>query len=177
MRLVSGAGAVVIALTPGAMQVLSVLAVTVVASVSTPADASATCNEHCLQSPCTIDVYKAAGSVGTDRDYWEDRGECSEQFCDPCSELVKDVSFTAETILNAVRMGSPADMKAIAQQYGDYLLINADRALLVIKGLQCDPDALGAVMPLSREKVNELRAAGVEDLARYLANREHGTQQ
>lgn len=129
------------------------------------------CREHCLLSCPDPTQYQSSG--GGNKNGWS--GACSYAFCGQCGsgELVKEHTAASEAILDQVRQGSPSDMKAVVRTYGKYMLVQVDRQLLVLKGLSCDPNGLGAVVPLSREKIDALREAGVQDMAEFVSTRDH----
>ena len=153
------------------VQVLPAVGLAVVASASAPSEASAQdCRQHCDDCGSAPNWYESTGEA--EEFGWG--GACAHGFCYLCeapSPLVKGVPMEAEKILDAVRRGRPSDMKTIARDYGKFLLIQPERQLLVIKGLNCDPEGLGAVVPLSREKTDALRAAGVGNLAEFILRR------
>lgn len=126
------------------------------------------CREHCLHNCALPNNYQSSGISNPNG--WG--GACSYLFCSGCGEsAVKDHVAVAEVILEEVREGSPSDVKAVVTKYGKYMLINVDRGLLVLKGLGCDPEGLGAVVPLSPEKIDAVRKAGVQDLAEFISTR------
>ncbi len=124
--------------------------------------------EHCSTGSGAPEWYESSGFA--EENGW--KGACSDDFCRNCApESIKDAPAIAAVILDAVRLARPAEIRDIVHDYGQFLLVHVDRRLLVIKGLGCDPDDLGAVVPLSVEKTHALRAAGVQDLAEFISNR------
>lgn len=130
------------------------------------------CRGHCLHcddSSAAPEWYESSGFG--EPNGW--KGACSDDFCASCApEKVREVSVVTEAIVDAVRNAGSADMSAVVREYGDYLLVQPNRDLLVVKGLGCDPSSLGAVVPLTRQKVEGLISEGVGDLAAFIEARE-----
>lgn len=151
-------------------QLLAAIGLAILMNAGASMEASAQdCREHCPKS-CSDPTHYQSSGFNNPNGFG---GSCGAPFCSKCGEeaAVRNAPAVAEVILSAVRLGRPFEMKTIAKEYAEYMLVHVDRQLLVIKGLGCEPEGLGAIMPLSREKTDALREAGVRDLAEFISNR------
>jgi hypothetical protein len=94
----------------------------------------------------------------------------TETACAGCdSRSLSERVVGASAIAKVVEAASSMELRAVLAAYGDRLLLNAARNILVIKGNGCDRDDLGTVVFLSPAKTREFARLNAPRLAKFLA--------
>jgi len=91
-------------------------------------------------------------------------------YCVACPKIEMAAEHTPAVadIVRELRTSTNATIALVANRYRDRLLIVPERGLLVIRGTECNPDALASVVFLERAKLEALAASGVGSLADHL---------
>jgi hypothetical protein len=82
---------------------------------------------------------------------------------------VNDDFISATDIARVVEAASAAQVAAVVEAYGDRLLLNVRRSLLVVRGTACDPNALVAFVFVSQAKSKAYERLGVPSLQQFFA--------
>lgn len=78
----------------------------------------------------------------------------------------------AMIIGRVVEAATVRELRAVVAAYGNRLLLNASRNVVVIKGNGCDPDALSTVVYLTPSKARALARLNTRALESFLASLE-----
>lgn len=146
--------------------VAAALAVALVGSPSGVA-AQSGCGDNCLG--CGWELYEPTDPPATLPGKWENG--CSDaQHCSFCSEspLVKTGPAKQERILTSIKTATSAQVRNLVNANRSTLLIHASRNLVVIRGNNCDVNAITAVMSVDPARIKLLQSMGVRSLEEFL---------
>ena len=124
------------------------------------------CADYCY--PCLITYHEGEqhNSNGSYDMNCTMAGEC--QTCLRL-ELVGEAPASAQIIFDAMEGLTPQEVASVVRKYGDRLLLQASRDLLIVRGTNCDPDVVAGVKFVSRETSAALAGLGVQPFEEYLA--------
>lgn len=96
--------------------------------------------------------------------------------CPDCGGSVNDDLIDAMAIAEMIESLSAAELSALVEAYGDRLLLNPERGLLIVQGNGCDVRALEIAIFLPPAKVRALERLRVGSLQAFLASETQETQ-
>jgi len=132
---------------------------------------TADCGKTCVN--CGLFGAEGANHAAAPAGIWDMSCSWFTSICHACA--VTSIGHPAgevDPIAEAVKMSSAT---AVARRYGNRLLINAERNMVVIQGSHCDPTALTMAFFVSAERIAALKKAGARQLQSFLAARAHGS--
>lgn len=143
--------------------------VALLAVAATPAQAQFDCGRDCKS--CGFMRYEgfnysAFGEYDMDCSWHSTT--CENGICGPQS--VSDQAPVAVEIAKIVRSLGPTHLAAAMERYGDRLLLNRSRNLLVVLGTQCNSRALQDVIFLSPDNAEVFASLGIRSLEEFLAS-------
>lgn len=97
-------------------------------------------------------------------------GPLEEAGCGGCPIVSRsDKAIDGMVIARIIELATVKELGAVAAAYRDRLLFDASRKILVVKGVGCDPNALGPVVFLSQKKARAFARLNTPGLEMFLA--------
>ena len=95
-------------------------------------------------------------------------------WCDYCTGSVSDDATAAIEIADMIEDTAIDGLAAITSAFGDRLLLNLSRGIVVVQGSACDPATLEQLVPVSSGKARTFEELGVRSLETFLRDEDPG---
>jgi hypothetical protein len=90
-------------------------------------------------------------------------------YCTGCElPLISDGRPDAQTVAALLLSASMSNLAAVVEKYGDRLLLNRSRNVLVVQGTSCSDETFATVVFLAAERAKALHKLGIRSLKEFL---------
>lgn len=140
---------------------------TALGALAKPEPATAQCGRQCNE--CVSGFYIVTSDIGQPPDgSWVETVGCKPWTCVSCGGVTDDSDVVVNAaIARRIRRGELTDVPALSAAFGDRLLVEPNRNLVLILG-GCDGRTVEAVVVATPTMVAHLRRAGVAGYSEYL---------
>lgn len=125
------------------------------------------CGRNCM--PCGDNKHEGINHAVSAPHNMDCIGPVETGTCTACSApSVSRKAVDAMIIARVVQAATVRELRAVVAAYGDRLLLNASRNVVVVKGNGCDPDALSTVVYLAPSKARVFARLNVASLEEFV---------
>jgi hypothetical protein len=133
--------------------------------VSTPVDAQIDCGDQC--DDCGL--FNSEGREYNPFGQYNMACNGTGTMCNDCPLALNDQDMAATDLAALVLEANSADAVGLVVAYGERLLLEPARGIVVVQGSTCDPEALAAITSVNVGMASSLANAGMRSLDVFLA--------